>query len=107
MLTKKCTILKTSGLNSCNQVGETSNNKTDEDPIICPPLSSKIVVSNLISYSIYYHHASWVTKDGKGYVIGDNSYRAILGSLPKSILKTATEIDMKDSRGIQCKFISI
>ena len=107
MSTKKGTILKTSGLNNYNQVGHTSNNKSGKYPIICPPLSSKIVVSNLISYSVYYHHASWVTKDGQGYAIGDNSYGAILGSLPKSKLETATEIDMKDSRGIQCKFISI
>ncbi|KAK8843106.1 hypothetical protein M9Y10_025297 [Tritrichomonas musculus] len=99
--------VKTSGLNNYNQVGAISNDESDGYPIICPPLSSKIDVSNLFSYSVYYHHASWVTKDGKGYAIGDNSYRAILGSLPKSKLETATEIDMKDRRGIQCKFISI
>lgn len=107
MSSKKGTILKTSGANNYHQVGEESNNKVGSLPIICPPLTSKIIVSNLLSYSLYYDHAMWVTKDGRGYVVGNNSNQSFLNSLLPKKLKTAIEINMKDSRGIQCKFISI
>lgn len=90
-----------------NQLGETSSNQRGDVPFICPTLTSKTVVSDLLSYSVCDDHAAWHSKDGKGNAIGDNSCQVILNSLPSSKLEADTEIDMKDSRGNQCKLISI
>ena len=58
------------GTNDKNQL-YIKNFSTDE-PNITTPVKNQIDPRTIISFSTYYDHSVWVTKDGSAYGIGDN-----------------------------------
>lgn len=96
-----------SGLNDYDQLGESSNNKNfSETPCISPALPSHLNASNLLSLSTYSAHSVNVNKDGQAFAVGDNSDCRICATLPKTALRTDTEIKLTNKQIHSVKFMS-
>lgn len=88
-----------SGSNTYFQLGEKSNNvNSNGTPIISPPIKSHIDESSIISFSTYFDHTVFITRDYSAHGIGDNSHCEIIPSLPKRIIKHITKFEIKDSQ---------
>lgn len=61
----------------------------------------------MLSFSTYYEHTVWITRDGKAYAIGGNICRIICGSLPREKFLEDREVILKDEKGQTFKFISV
>lgn len=100
-------MIKVSGENKNRQLGVDSNNKSiNGSQIVCPPDNFKLDVSSLLSLSTYFTHTVWVTRDGKGHVIGDNTLFKIGKLLPDSEIKDSSIFEIYDSEGKACTLLS-
>ena len=96
-----------SGLNDYDQLGESSNNKNfSNTPIISPALQSHLDAKSLLSLSTYSAHSVNINQDGQAFAVGDNSDCRICATLPKTALKTDTEINLTNRKSHTVKFIS-
>lgn len=93
--------MKVSGSNKKCQLKSDS-----KETYISPPCSPDFNFSSILSYSICGEHAVWITKEGQGFAIGNNSDGRIHDSLPKKIIENAQPIIINDKQGHQCKLIS-
>lgn len=98
--------MKVCGENNCKQLGVNSNSTGDYKGLwVSPPLNSPIDVNSIISISVYSAHSILITNDGRAFGYGYNGDGRILGSLPHDTIGK-TEIEIHDSEGNKCKFIS-
>lgn len=91
--------MKVSGSNQKCQLKSDS-----KEAYISPPCSPDFNFSSILSYSICEEHAIWITKEGQGFAIGNNSDGRIHDSLPKKIIENAQPIIINDKQGHQINF---
>lgn len=93
--------MKLCGNNRSYQLGLNLN-----EPQVYPPQDSKINISSLLSFSVYYEHVVFIKKDGRAFAFGNNITSKIIGNIPKQIFKEEQEIILKDEKGHLIKFFS-
>lgn len=93
--------MKLCGKNRCCQLGLNLN-----EPKIYPPQDSKLNISSLLSFSVYYEHGVFIKKDGRAFAFGNNTTSKIIGNIPKQIFKEEQEIILKDEKDHLMKFFS-
>lgn len=97
-----------SGSNTYSQLGEKSNNRNSNGtPIINPPVKLKVSASSISSFSTYFDHTVFITKDSSINAIGDNRQGEISPSIQKRIYKRITKFELKDSQNRQYKPLSV
>lgn len=93
-------MIKVAGLNEFNQLcTESNNNGIYKTLVVSPPIDLNIKISSLLSFSVYYEHAVWVTTDGKGHAIGLNRDLRICGTIPKDVLRKEIQFEIQDNEG--------
>lgn len=99
--------MKVAGANEYSQLCADSNNKSASYyPVICPPVESRLDISQALSYSVYRDHAVWITREMKAHAVGDNSNGRISGDLPKDKLSEESEFEVRDKEGNSYDIIS-
>lgn len=99
--------MKVAGANEYKQLCADSNNKSASYyPVISPPVESRLDISKTMSYSVYRDHAVWITRDMKGYAIGDNSNGRIYGKMSLKKLNKEEEFIIYDNEGKPCDLFS-
>ena len=99
--------MKICGYNEFSQLGPPPNTKNDDEKLTTsPPINSNFEISSFLSFSLYYDHAIWITKDGDAYAVGDNRDFVIIHSLPAKIFDKKQKIIINDKEGHPFKFLS-
>lgn len=85
---------------------ESNNDSVKNPPAISPPITSFLDIPSLLSYSVYDEHAIIITRDGRGFVVGNGIKGRLRSKNKNSIFEHITQLSIQDSEGNECIFLS-